>query len=248
MFQIIDGAHLKGEDVTNMLDELKSLEAYQELVDTLAEASGASMENMKLQKTYQFNGVSNEKAVGNFYGKTLTVTDEDEKVLIDYSDVQYENNESDDVVFLSGSMLAEVDGKKIQRIFNTVDGGIEVVEKERNPEFELKDAYHEDLPDNPNFKLGDYSSDDVEANSWYEFCAPGGYQHCGAGCGYNLEDGGGPPINSTDLCCVGHDQCWAAHGSWDPCCDKSFLDCLSGIYTATAIAARAAFTVNSLRC
>ncbi|WP_078598390.1 hypothetical protein [Evansella clarkii] len=248
MYQIIDGARLRDEEIANTLEELKHFEAYQELIDTLAEASGASLENLKLQTTYQFNVVSDKNVVGNAYVKALNFTDEDEKVLISYNDINYENDNSDDVTFLSGSVLTEVEGKKIQRIFNVVDGGIEIVEKEREPEFELKDAYQEDLPDNPDFKPGNYSTDGVTANAWYEFCAPGGYQHCGAGCGYNLPDGGGAPINATDRCCVGHDQCWAGHGDWDPCCDRNFLNCLVGQSTAPAIAARIIFGPNSLRC
>ena len=40
--------------------------------------------------------------------------------------------------------------------------------------------------------------------SWLPFCLPGGYRHCGPGCGDGLAKGGGTPINPTDSCCRGH--------------------------------------------
>lgn len=248
MYQIIDGARLRSQETTSALAELRSLEIYQNLLDKITEVTGLSLESMKVQQSYQYNTLSDKDNVGNFYGKTLTLTDENEEVVIGYSDISYENEESNNTVFLSGSIVTEEDGKKIQKIFTIENDAVDIITKEREAEFELKDTYQEDLPDSPDFRAAVYSPKDVSANAWYDGCAPGGYQHCGAGCGYNLSRGGGAPINSTDRCCIGHDQCWAGHGNNDPCCDKNFLNCLTGIYTVVATAAKAIFSFNARNC
>lgn len=93
---------------------------------------------------------------------------------------------------------------------------------------------------------------DKEVNllSWWNGngCLPGGYQHCGGNCGYELTHGGGKPINATDTCCVAHDRCYSVFGYGDNCCDKELVSCVSGHTTAAAASIRIFFGPQALFC
>lgn len=89
----------------------------------------------------------------------------------------------------------------------------------------------------------------ISATAWGgpDFCVIG-YEHCGPGCGIGLNRGGGTPVNGTDVCCRGHDACYANFGADDPCCDNEFLICLQSESSATAVGARAYFSSNASNC
>jgi len=91
-----------------------------------------------------------------------------------------------------------------------------------------EDVDHQDLSDvsTQNIFLG-------------EFCAPGGYKHCGKACGDGLKYGGGKPINATDTCCRAHDRCWKNFGNGDKGCNNQLVSCVKGHKTAVAAAIRA---------
>lgn len=85
----------------------------------------------------------------------------------------------------------------------------------------------EDLPDDSNYSSQKGNNNVISPQAWWtgDGCLPGGYQHCGANCGYApREHGGGEPINETDRCCVLHDDCYAS-GAKNCSCDTMLKEC-----------------------
>ncbi|KMJ55751.1 hypothetical protein AB685_25575, partial [Bacillus sp. LL01] len=187
MYRIINGAYLSDQETTNTIKELSKLQAYHDLMEVLSKELGTPIKNLKVKKAYQLNAKGERKDEGEtfFTTKSLTLTDTNESLVIDFSDVHYESPLLDDVVLISGSIFKNVDDNtKLQKVFTVTEDGIEVTLKNLVAEAVLEGLYlEENLPNDPGFKAGVYNEDAVETAAWYDFCAPGGYQHCGSGCG-----------------------------------------------------------------
>ncbi|GAA0464173.1 hypothetical protein [Alkalibacillus silvisoli] len=88
------------------------------------------------------------------------------------------------------------------------------------------------------------TADEISTQAWWlgNGCLPGGYQHCGANCGYSPRThGGGSPINPTDRCCVLHDSCYE-QGIRQCSCDNMLLSCVEIHSTWAAIGIKTYFS------
>ncbi|RYG71091.1 hypothetical protein [Lentibacillus cibarius] len=240
---LIDGKHLRGKELNQKLNELYEKEPFKNLIATMQNQKSFEVNDLNPRKAYVFDAEFREEDNMHFFSSSiLHLVDEKENISILYNELpNVQDHYFGQILQPNSNALHEYlyDGGKVQN-------------NQKNTELNklaFSDDY-EELPDNKNYKSGNLFNDQIETQSWFtgDGCLPGGYQHCGGNCGYDLDHGGGTPINDTDDCCVAHDNCWKTYGDWDSCCDKRLIECVAGHTTVAAASIREVFTPSSLRC
>gem|GEM_PF-3031778 len=245
LVELYDGKTLVGNELKAKLEEIKALNRFMEVVESLKEKKDFNLDDLKVKKAYVFDAAFGAKEeIINASSSIVYLMNEDQSIGILYNELPNGDH-------IAGQYLDKVN-KLLTTITTTEEGKINISKKEVESSKLFFNDDEEDLPNNPNYVRGQFASvNRVNPQSWWtgDGCMWGGYQHCGPNCGYPPRDhGGGPPINATDECCVGHDRCWAEFGSNDPCCDKDLIDCVAGHTTAVAAGIRLYFSNNASKC
>ncbi|WP_025683865.1 hypothetical protein [Paenibacillus maysiensis] len=232
MMNIINGRPMTIIETTDFLSKLTNSPDYKKiskLIDT--EYSKFSLENLKIKATFVSDLYTTNKKLN--VGKMIYFISEDKKLVfhafgyneIDSTEVTY----SLGVDILEGNELKQLDVKKgSTHVTNSPYDGVDLDVDVETPPF------HDET-----YTPGETNSKITTAWDPTEFCAPGGYQHCGKNCGYNMARGGGAPINELDECCVAHDRCWENFGEGNCECDGILENCARRYRTKYYIIANA---------
>lgn len=237
---LIDGKHLQGEELKKSLNTLYQDDDFKELIKYMQKFKSFELESLKVKMAYVFDMAFGEVNNLHLFSSTIiSLVNEEQNLSILYNELPNAPNH------YYGQILDESSNVINEYQFENEKVKVSQQNTELTSLFFKED---DDLPDNPEYKQGTASN--FEPQSWWlgDGCLPGGYQHCGAKCGYGMKHGGGSPINSTDTCCIAHDNCWKTFGSWDSCCDKKLIQCVKGHLTVAAAGIRDFFGPSALRC
>lgn len=239
--KLIDGKHLRDEELVEKLNEIYEKEPFKKLVSTMQAVKDFDVKDLKPKKAYIFDAAfGNEKNLHFFSSSIIQLVNGNESLSILF-------NELPNVQDHAFGQILKSDSNAIQQYLYSEE---EITISEFQTELKQL-AYHDDtneeLPDNPDYQAGNFTRD-IEPQGWFDGCLPGGYQHCGGDCGYGSKYGGGRSINATDTCCISHDNCWGSFGRWDACCDKKLVLCVAGHPTVAATGIRNVFGPSALRC
>lgn len=224
---------LQGEELEKTLEKLFSQDKFIEMTDSMKKEKDFEIDDLEVEKANSLSG---------FFGK-----DKEDLVKIDTTIINLVNGEKTINILYNklpgvedhyfGQVLHENDQKTIET-YEFGDGD------------EIKTTTNKTDVDELTFQkeeieIDNSQKDGITTQSWWtgDGCLPGGYQHCGANCGYgsNLDHGGGDPINETDTCCVAHDRCYSIYGNGDKGCDKELVNCVKGQTTWAAAGIRIYF-------
>ena len=240
----IDGKHLTGSELKTYVDSVLKDSQVQQVIEKVQEIVPLSVNELEVSKAYIFDtALSLEGKREIFSSSILSLKNSENTISVLYNE------------FPEGTedyILAKVysDGK-VHTI--TVNNG-EVAENSTDDVVDFAGfdegevQSDENLPNNPSYKKGAYNVD-LTAQGVFDFCLPGGYQHCGKGCGSfkGAVGGGGTPINATDRCCRTHDKCYSSTRK-NRCCDKDLVNCVAEHKTAAANTIRYVFGGPALLC
>ena len=242
---LIDGKKLQGVELKKKLEELYQEKKFKKLVERMQDLKEFNLKSLIPKKAYVFDAtVSDEKSLKLINSTIIHLVDEEQNISILYNELPSFKDH------YYGQILNKEDTNTLYGY--EFDDKNEIIITRNETEVTMLNFQDEtELPNNPNYEPKQrFTSNDFVApmDSWTDGCLPGGYQHCGGNCGYNMKYGGGKPINDTDVCCVAHDECWRVYGNWDACCDKEIVSCVKGHTTVAAVGIRAFFGPLGLLC
>lgn len=218
---IINGRPMSTSEISSHLNEIKdSLEFNAFLKELKEEYTNFSLDNLKIKGSF----------IGDLYdqdnklniSKMMIFSDEDNK--LNFHSLAHNEVDNSQITYVFGIDL--VIGNNLKQI--DFQKGVKQVRTFEHENVQLASVLDEVPFNDPDYIPGETISK-INA-AWNplnpaDFCAPGGYQHCGKDCGYNGSRGGGAPINELDSCCIAHDRCWENIGAGDCTCDGYLNDC-----------------------
>lgn len=235
---ILDGNNLKGPELKQKLEELFQKEKFVNLVKEMQNENQFNVEDLVAKKAYIFDLMTESQKNRSVETSTIILlVDVNEKTSIFFNELSFGDHFHGEVIN---------NGNHIKYYYDLESG--ELVSKKEKTDGEKLEFIDEEFPENSSYKP--LSTNEISQEAWWssDGCLPGNYQHCGGNCGYGSTYGGGPAINSTDICCIAHDRCWSVFGSGDKCCDKELVNCVSGHTTWAASGIRTYFGPRALLC
>ncbi|WP_153834950.1 hypothetical protein [Gracilibacillus thailandensis] len=232
---VLSKKDLTGSDLDTKLDVLFQQKKFKKLVEKMQEKEKFNPKQLAVEKAYAFEAVVGEKdrSVMKFNATIINLVNEEKNINILYNEIPaYED-------YYFGQIIEKGSPNNVYRYkFENK----EILITHNETDLEKLEFTKEDI------KVND--PDGISTQAWWtsDGCLPGGYQHCGGNCGYNLDHGGDDPINATDTCCVAHDRCYRVFGDNDNCCDKELVSCVEGHDTWAAVGIRAYFGPQGLLC
>lgn len=233
MLIIINGREMKSEEADQFIKESKAHPKFRDFLGLLENENDINFDTLGVRNSYVYDAADSETKE-LVVGKIVVLSSPDGKNNVHLSAFK---REVEPYVYSFGfdqftdGVLKQFDLVKEQTV--------KTVEYESNT---LPDSLEEVPYNDKNFVPGE-SKTKAGIQAWYEFCAPGGYKHCGADCGDYGSRGGGTPINPLDTCCRAHDRCWKQYGRNDCGCDGILEDCARRYRTQYWVVANAIIAV-----
>ncbi|WP_077320050.1 hypothetical protein [Virgibacillus proomii] len=238
---IINGSFIKEKDViTKVFTYLLNQKQFNALVEKLQNLMTFKPNQLMVESIYEFvaHDIPKDNATQLLSGKTTTLRVDNKLEIVNV----FAETKGKEKVYDEFFIRVNNNGEEAS-YFYANDGLRHLVTKTTGKQVLEENDYTNEI-DNPNFKP--FSTISPQVN----FCVPGGYKHCGPGCGDGLKYGGGTPKNQLDKCCRAHDRCWKSFGSWDACCDLRLVVCAETA-KGSPIAKRlvqAPFVYNASKC
>ncbi|MCY8497765.1 hypothetical protein P8917_09945 [Bacillus atrophaeus] len=222
MEHIVDGRPMNNQEIKEFLLAATENPKYPEFLGRLNQEKIVDIDSMLVKASYIFDLVDAEQKTIEV-GRIVVLDNEEHSLNVHLS--SYENIENSISVFSFGGDI--LTNKVLKQI--DIVGEDSVLKSEFAFEGDLNTDM-EVLPyNNTSYTPGQTKEKIKAAWNWDEFCAPGGYKHCGKQCGDKGRWGGGKPINDLDYCCRTHDRCYDNFGFGHCKCDTPLVKCAKSL-------------------
>lgn len=215
---LMDGAFIEGKDLNTLVENIQKKSSYKKLIANLKELQPFDDSKVEVKIAYQFKSIDTLSDSNKLYRSKFV-----ELILDNQAEIRFDNVVrvgDKEVEGLSGSVVHS-NGQYLTSFIESLNGEFVQLEAVEN-KGQLDAKVEEELPNNPSYV---HDEELVQPLGLFDVCMPGGYLHCGKGCGDYGPKGGGTPINPVDSCCRAHDRCWNTFGDWDCKCDRILIDC-----------------------
>ncbi|WP_051240060.1 hypothetical protein [Pontibacillus halophilus] len=236
--KLLSKKQIKNEELTDKVNSLFKNKKFIKTVASMHEVKEFELEQLQVNAAHTLEAVMGQtEDLQKFNSTIIQLTNEDDTISILYNSLPKGEH------YLHANILLK--GQENYKYTFSFDNEELIVANVATKANSLVTQVDE---------ISDYEAiadqEQVQQQAWWtaDGCLPGGYQHCGGNCGYDLDNGGGTPINKTDECCIAHDRCWSVFGEGDNCCDKELVSCVEGEISWAATGIRTYFGPQALQC